>query len=538
MSTLFNLLSLRKKYTYLHPCHPEQSAKRGVEGPAFFAGCRIALKKPIALLLGLTAIVAMFSLAPHARAQLAQPWKQIPVPPLHPFHPQQPKRIKLPNGIVILLQEDHELPFINGFIEMRGGARDEDADKAGMVSLYADTWRTSGTATHDGDQLDDLLEARAAKVEAGADIDSTSLSWSCLTKDEDFVFNIAVDLLEHPVFREDKLQLAKQQAAASIVRRNDNAEGIAAREATKLVYGANSPYARQPEIATIKAVTLDDLKKWHDRTVVGSNIIIGVSGDFSSEAMEKALRDAFSSLPSGEAVPPLKQGITGPKPGVYYVDKSDVNQSNIYIVGLGTERSNPDFYALSVMNEIFSGGFGSRLFQDVRTKRGLAYAVGGGYGAAYDHPGMFRVVAGTKSPTTIQATEAMLEEIRDLKTKPFTEDELRRAKDEVLNSFIFNYDTKDKVLAEAAKLEFYGYPADFLEKYRDSVEKVTLADLERVAQKYIDPSKLAVLVVGNEKEFGAPLTALNMGTPHPIDITIPGLPSQGQGQPGNPEGEQ
>ena len=495
-------------------------------------------KEAFLLLLGLTVLVALFSFTQAAFSQQTQPWKQVPIPPLHPFHPQQPKRIKLPNGIVILLQEDHELPFVNGFIEMRGGSRDEDPGKAGLVSLYADTWRTSGTATHNGDQLDDLLEARAAKVESGGDTDSTSLSWSCLTKDEDFVFNIVTDLLEHPVFREDKLQLARQQAAAAIVRRNDDAEGIAAREATKLVYGANSPYARQPELATIKAVTLDDLKKWHDRTVVGNNIIIGVSGDFNSGAMEKTLRDAFSSLPGGEAVPPLKEDFSGPKPGVYYVDKNDVNQSNIYIVGLGTERSNPDFYALSVMNEIFSGGFGSRLFQDVRTKRGLAYAVGGGYGAAYDHPGMFRVVAGTKSPTTIQAAEAMLEEIRDLKTKPFTEDELRRAKDEVLNSFIFNYDTKEKVLAEAAKLEFYGYPADFLEKYRDSVEKVTVADVEHVAQKYIDPAKLAVLVVGNQKEFGAPLTSLNMGTPQPIDITIPGLPPQGQGGPGNPEGEQ
>lgn len=214
-----------------------------------------------------------------------------------------------------------------------------------------------------------------------------------------------------------------------------------------------------------------------------------------------------------------------------------MNQSNVFIVGLGTLRNNPDYFPLSVMNEIFSGGFGSRLFQDVRTKQGLAYAVGGGYGAGYDHPGMFRVVAATKSPTTIQATEAMLTEIRELKTKPFTEDELRRAKDEVLNSFIFNYDTKDKVLAEAVKLEFYGYPPDFLERYRDSVEKVTIADLERVAQKYIDPSKLAVLIVGNEKEFGTPLTALNMGTPHSIDITIPGLPPQGPGQPGNSEGE-
>lgn len=129
----------------------------------------------------------------------------------------------------------------------------------------------------------------------------------------------------------------------------------------------------------------------------------------------------------------------------------------------------------------------------------------------------------------------MLTEIGDLKTKPFTEDELKRAKDQVLNSFIFNYDTREKVLAAAARLEFYGYPADFLTKYRESVERVTTADLDRVAKKYIDPSKLAVLVVGNQQEFGTPLTALGMGAPHPIDITIPGAPQQG---PGGNQGEQ
>src|SRR5215469_17090678 len=132
-----------------------------------------------------------------ARAQQAQPWKQIPIPPLRPFHPEQPKRIELKNGMVILLEEDHELPFINGAINIRGGERDVPASKAGLIGLYGDAWRTSGTATQNGDTLDDLLEAKAAKVETGGDVDSTVVSWSCLTKDEDQVFAIAVDLLEH-----------------------------------------------------------------------------------------------------------------------------------------------------------------------------------------------------------------------------------------------------------------------------------------------------------------------------------------------------
>jgi zinc protease len=483
------------------------------------------------MLLGLTGLVALFSFA-QAHAQQPQPWTQIPIPPLHPFHPEQPKRIELKNGLVILLEEDHELPFINGVVNIRGGSRDEPAAKAGMIDLYSDAWRTSGTAGKDGDALDDLLEAKAAKVETGGDVDSTSVSWTCLTKDEDLVFGIAVDLLEHPAFKQDKLMLAKQQAAAGIVRRNDDASGIAAREAARLVYGPDSPYTREPELATIKAVTLDDLKQWHDKTLVPNNMIIGVEGDFDSTKMEKALRDAFENLPRGTAWPKPSGEFPGPKHGTYVVDKPDVNQSNVYIVGLGTLRNNPDYFALSVMNEIFSGGFGSRLFQEVRTKLGLAYSVGGGYGSDYDHPGMFRVVAGTKSETTVKAAQAMMDQIGDLKTKPFTEDELKRAKDEVLNSFIFRYDTKEKVLTEATRLEFYGYPADFLTKYRDAVEHVTTADLERVAKKYIDTSKLAVLVVGNQQEFGTPLTELGLGSPHPIDITIPGAPQQGQGDNG------
>jgi hypothetical protein len=145
-----------------------------------------------------------------------------PDPPLRPSI-RQPKRIELKNGVVIFINEDHDLTFINGSISIKGGERDVPAGKAGLVDLYGDTWRTSGTATRNGDQLDDLLEAKAAKVETGGDVDSTAVSWSCLKADEDQVFDIAVDLLEHPKFDEQKLNPAKQQAATSIVRRNDDA---------------------------------------------------------------------------------------------------------------------------------------------------------------------------------------------------------------------------------------------------------------------------------------------------------------------------
>jgi zinc protease len=456
-------------------------------------------------------------------APAAQPWKRIPIPPLHAFKPVQPRRIELSNGLVIFLQEDHELPFINGTILIRGGSRDEPEAKVGLVSIYGETWRTSGTATVDGDKLDDQLEAKAASVETSGGTASTSVSWSSLKGDFDTVFAATMDLLLHPTFKADKLQLAKGQLETAIARRNDDANGIAIREAVKLVYGAHNPYARRPEYATVDAVTLDDLKAWHDKTVLPNNMIVAVSGDFDGAAMEAKLRAAFEPLPRGEKFESAKITFTDPKQSVNFVEKADVNQSNVVIVGLGTERSNPDYYALSVMNEIFSGGFGSRVVQNVRTKLGLAYSVSGSFSAAYDHPGVFYVLAATKSESTVAATQAMLAEVERLKTAPPSAVELSKAKDQVLNSFIFHYDSPDKTLSEQVTLAFYGYPADTLEKYKTGIEKVTAADVTRVANKYIDVSKLATIVVGNEAEIKPPLSTL--GNVTNVDITIPPPPS-------------
>jgi zinc protease len=206
------------------------------------------------------------------------------------------------------------------------------------------------------------------------------------------------------------------------------------------------------------------------------------------------------------------------------VDKEDVDQSNVLMAGLGTERSNPDYYALSVMNEIFSGGFGSRVVQSVRTRLGLAYSVDGSFGSAYDHPGLFMVYAATKSSTTVATAKALTEEIGRLKTVPPTEKELRDAKDQLLNSFIFHYDSRDKILGEQIVLDLYGYPPDFLDRYKSAIEKVTSADVTRVAHKYVDASKLAIVVVGNEKELGTPLSELGPVTN--LDITIPPPPAR------------
>ncbi len=449
----------------------------------------------------------------------AKDWREIQKPALKAFEPQQPKRVVLPNGLVIFLQEDHELPLIRGTARLRGGSREEPAGKLGLASAYGQVWRTGGTKTRTGDQLDDDLEARGARVETGGGLDSTTASWDCLKESFDEVFATWVDVLRNPEFREDKLPLAKNQLNTGIARRNDDAGQIAFREARKLGYGADSPYARMAEYATVAAVTRDDLVAWHKARVHPNNMILGVVGDFDPKAMEATLRKAFGSWPRGAAAPRAEVAFREAKPGVYFVQKDDVTQSQIRMVHAGIRRDSPDYFALEMMNEVFGGGFSARLFSNIRSKKGLAYSVGGGVGSNYDHPGLFQLSMGTKSGSTAAAVDALHEEIDNLLKTPATAEELGRARDAILNSFVFRFDTKQEVMAERMLYEFYGYPPDFLERYRAGIEKVTPEDVARVARAYVHKDKLALLVVGKAQDFDRPLAGF--GQVATLDITIP-----------------
>ena len=474
------------------------------------------------LALVLTA-AATFATLPQAPAQ-ATSWQQVPIPSLPAFKPQQPKRIQLSNGMVIFLQEDHELPLIDGTARIRGGSVNEPANKAGLMDIYGEVWRTGGTKTQTGDQLDDFLEVRAAKVETSGSSDSTSINFSCLKGDLDDVFKAFVDVLQNPEFRAEKIDIAQKEEDDGISRRNDQVGEIAQRESVRLAYGPDNPYARIPEYATVAAITRQDLIDWHHKYVHPNNIILGIAGDFDSVAMEARLRKTFDAWPKGPDVPKNNIKYNPAKPGYYLIPKDDVNQSTIHMVALGTTRDNPDYYAISVFNEAFGGGFSSRLFNDIRTKRGLAYSVGGGIGTNFGHPGILQVSIGTKSASTIEAIQAAGEDIENLTKQPITDDEIQRAKDAILNAFIFRLDSPDKILGERMTYEYYGYPPDWLDKYQAEIKTVSAADVNRVAAKYMHKDQLAVLVVGNTKEFDMPLSTL--GSVKEIDIAIPAPPAE------------
>lgn len=454
-----------------------------------------------------------------AAAQVADKWTDIKVPPLPDFKIQEPKRIQLDNGMVIFLQPDRELPLIKGTAIVRGGGREVPAGKAGLIDMYGEVWRTGGTKTRTGDQLDDFLEARAALVETNGDIDSTAVTFNTLTEHFDPVFAAFVDVLRNPEFRDDKIALARTQINTNIARRNDDVGGIASREAARLAFGKDSPYARMAEYDTVAAISRDDLMAWHTRWVHPNNIILGISGDFDPKAMEARLRKAFGSWKKGPEAKIPDAPIAMAPGGVYFIPKDDVTQTQLRFVQKGIRKDNPDFFAVEVMNEVLSGGFSGRLMNRLRTAEGLTYGVGGGVGSAWDHPGIFQVQMATKNETTSRSIDTVIEELAKLRQGPITQEEIDQARNTILNSFIFQVDSKDEVLAQRMGFEFYGYPSDWLQRWRAGIEKVTPADVQRVATTYVHPDNLAVLVVGKAAEFDKPLS--ERGKVSEIDITIP-----------------
>ena len=447
-------------------------------------------------------------------------YKQLTYSKLGDIHVPEVQQVTLANGMRLFLLEDHELPLVSVSARIRVGSIYEPPDKIGLASITGSVMRTGGTISRTGDEIDEQLELIAASVETGIGLNSGSASVSALKKDIDVGLDILADVLMNPAFREDKIMLAKIQHQSSIARRNDNVRSIAAREFEKLIYGPDSVYARHTEYATIGNISRDDLVAFHKKFYGPNNMMLGIWGDFDTDIMIRKIEKAFEGWEKVDTELPEVPTVEYEFPRtVNVVRKDDVNQSNIYLGHIGGLRSNPDYFALILMNRILGSGFTSRLFKNVRSREGLAYSVFGIYSANYDFPGLFYVGCQTKSEATVKAIRAMTEEVRKMTESEVTDEELALARDSYLNSFVFNFDTKGEIVGRLMTYAYYDYPLDFLQKAKKNVEKVTKKDVLRVAKKYLRPDEIQILAVGRPDDFDEPLSVL--GSVREIDITIP-----------------
>ncbi|MDQ6699886.1 MAG: insulinase family protein [Acidobacteriota bacterium] len=448
-------------------------------------------------------------------------YKALKYPPLRQVQIPDIATFTLPNGMKLYLLENHELPLVRGVALVRTGNLFDPPDKVGLATMTGDVMRSGGTRDKTGDQLDEQLENIAASVESDIGERSGRVSFSTLKERTDEVLGVFKDVLTGPEFREDKIELIKNQLRSSISRRNDDPHGIAQREFADLLYGRDTPYGWQMQYATVDAIQRADLIAFYKRYFFPSNIMLAVQGDFSAPEMRAKLEKLFASWtyqqPPVPAFPAVREK---PNPGVFLATKTDVTQTYFVFGQFGGLLKEKDYPALEVMADILGGGFRSRLFQRVRTQLGYAYNISSNWGAGYDHPGLFQVSGSTKSLSTTEAIKVAREEMNRMRTAEVTSEELDTAKQSVINSFVFNFDTRSKTLNRVLAYEYYGYPKDFIFQYQKAVTAVTKADILRVAKDRLHPNELTVVAVGNPKAFGEPLSAL--GSPvTPLDISIP-----------------
>lgn len=455
-------------------------------------------------------------------AATAQHYDGLKFAPLPEIKLPKYERFVLDNGMIVYLLEDRELPLVGGTALIRTGDRFESADKVGLAGLTGTVMRTGGTTKHSPDELNQLLEQRAASVEAGIGTTSGSASFNALSEDLPTVFELFSEVLRTPNFAPQQLELAKTQVRGGIARRNDDPKDIAGREFQKLIYGDTSPYARTVEYATIDNISREDLVGFYQKYFHPNNIILGIVGDFNSAQMRSLIQKNLGDWKANPnlikpTLPTVSQAKTG---GIFVVNQPQLTQSYVQIGHLGGKLDSPDYAALDVLSGVLSG-FGGRLFNSVRSRQGLAYSVYGEWSPNYDYPGTFLAGGQTRSDATVPFIKAIGAEIESLKAKPVTPAELAFAKDSTLNSFVFNFEDPAQTLSRLMRYEYYGYPADFIFRYEKGVKATTAADVQRVAKTYLKPENLVTLVVGNTTAIQPPLNQLATQVT-PIDVTIPG----------------
>ena len=422
------------------------------------------------------------------------------------FSPPEPVRYELKNGMVIYLLEDHEVPVVNITARIRSGSIYEPKEKAGLAELTGIVMRTGGTQSMGGAAIDEELEFMAASVSVSIGSQSGGASLTVLTKDVDRGLRIYSDIIMHPVFEQEKFDLAKKAKLEELRRENDDPQELSFREFKKIIYRGN-PRGNFPTPASVQKITREDLAAFHRHYFYPDRIIIGVSGDFSSQEMldklERVLGNwgrAKETLPS--IPPPSSQA------GSVNLVSKDLPQSVIILGHLTVPKNHPDYYPFSLLNFILGGGgFNSRLTMEIRSNRGLAYSVGSFYRGDIDY-GVFGAYCFTKPSSTRLSHDLILKTMKEIRDAGITEGELKWAKDSILNNFIFSFTSSHQIVVETIDLEYNRLPADFLKTYQGKISQVTRADVERAAKSYLHPEDAILLVVGNESAFDKPLTDL------------------------------
>ncbi len=470
--------------------------------------------KRLIIFLYVTVVLAASFLAGGCAAVSVNP-RNMSFPELR-FEIPKAERVVLKCGMPVYLLRDPELPIISVTAMVRSGSVYEPAALSGLASLTGSVMRSGGAGGLLPEQMDDELEFMASAVESSIGSDMGTVSLTSLTRNFSRTLGIFADVLLRPDFSEKRVDIARKHLIEGLRRQNDDPKEIAEREINRVVY-VGHPLGDIATLDTANAITRQGMLDFHHRFFRLDNMILAVSGDFERDAMIRELDAVFGSTvpPAAAALPDIPQPANAFAAEVIY-GKKEVNQTVIRMGHLGITKDSPDLYAIRILDYILGGSFTSRLTMEIRTNQGLAYSVGSHFDIGRRFTGSFMAETETKAESTAKAITLMNEIITGMTRGPVTDQELNAAKEYIINSFMFGFTSPASIVTQRARLEYYGYAPDYLERYRDNISKVTREDVLAAARRHLKPAAFKLVVIGDASKFDKPLTSF--GTVRELDL--------------------
>jgi len=412
-------------------------------------------------------------------------------------------RFELADGTPVYAMKDSEFPLVDITVFFRGGRYLEPEGKAGLAAITGDAWRTGGAGDYSAQDLDEELDFLAANLSTNVGDVTGSVSLNVLSKDLDKAMAIFMDVLTKPRFQGDRFAKTKDNMLQAMKQRNDDTSDIEAREWDRLIYGDAYWMNQLATKASVDGVTADDCKKFVSSLVRSGNLVIAISGDFEQAEMEALLNRTIATLPKLEkALPAVPQPTATTEKGVYVINKADVNQGRVSIGQLGYKLGAPNQFPLMIGSDILGGGgFTARMMKTIRSDEGLAYSAYASLNFPVTIPGTFQAYYQSKSSTCAYAAEIFFDLLKDMRTAPPTDEELRTAKASFIETFPRRFASASQMVGLFATDELLGRPHSYWADYRDNVAAVTGDEVEKAMAADLDPSKMIMLVVGNIEEI-------------------------------------
>ncbi len=451
-------------------------------------------------------------------AKIAEQTAKLPKPGANPKLALPPiEKSQLANGLDVWIVRQSELPIVSMNLVLKSGATFEPADKTGIANLAA-SLLDDGTKTRSAIEIANQLQGIGASVNANSGWDATNVTMQSLTKNLDKALEIYSDVIVNPTFPTTELENLRRRTLVSLLQQKSQPGAIANTAYNKVLYGSH-PYGRDltGTEASLKAISQGDVVKYYESTYQPNNGVLIVVGDVDKATLMPKLEKAFSSWKTGKfAAGDVPDTHSLEKTGIYLVDRPNSAQSVVSIGQVGIDRANPDYFPVVVMNAILGGGITSRISMNLREDKGYTYGAGSGWSYRRG-AGPFRAGGDMQTAVTKEAVAEVLKELNGIRGGiPITQKELDYNKQSLIRRYPAGFETVGQISGQLANLVVYGLPESYFNEYISKVNAVTIDDVNRVAKKYLDPSKMAIVIVGDRKvvepglkELGYSLTILD-----------------------------